>query len=95
LRLLADWQRAGLMAEVVNLARRLAHHLDLPEPLGSIISVPVDNAEAVRVDLARAGVKAAVRAGSVRVSPHVYTTSDEIDRTAQALAPFVRLPAVR
>jgi selenocysteine lyase/cysteine desulfurase len=95
LRLLAEWQRAGLLAEGVALARRLAHQLGLPEPRGSVVSVPVDDAESVRVVLAGAGVKAAVRAGSVRLSPHVYNTVEQIDRAAQALAPFVRVPAVR
>ena len=44
-------------------------------------------------NLAALGVKAAVRAGSVRLSPHVYNTVDEIDRTAAALGRFVRQPA--
>jgi selenocysteine lyase/cysteine desulfurase len=36
-----------------------------------------------------------VRAGSVRLAPHVYNTRDEIDRAAQVLAPFVsRAPAI-
>jgi selenocysteine lyase/cysteine desulfurase len=95
LRLLAEWQRAGLLAEVVDLARRLAHQLGLAEPHGSVVSVPVDDAEAVRVDLSAAGIKAAVRAGSVRLAPHVYNTVDQIDRAAQAIAPFVRVPAAR
>jgi selenocysteine lyase/cysteine desulfurase len=95
LRLLAEWQRAGLLDEVVQLARRLALQLGLPEPHGSVISVPVDNAEAVRVELAGIGVKAAVRAGSVRLSPHVYNTVEDVDRAAQAMAPFVRVPAAR
>jgi hypothetical protein len=95
LRLLAEWQRAGLLDEVVQLARRLAHQLGLPAPRGSVISVPVDNAEAVRVELASVGVKAAVRAGSVRLSPHVYNTVADVDRAAQAMAPFVRVPAAR
>jgi hypothetical protein len=93
--LLTEWRRQGLLAEVVGLARRLARQLDLPEPLGSVVSVPVDDAEAVRTELASAGVKAAVRAGSVRLSPHVYNSVAQIDQTAAALARFVRLPAGR
>jgi selenocysteine lyase/cysteine desulfurase len=93
LQLLVEWHRQGLLEQVVGLARRLARRLELPEPVGSVLSVPVDDAEAVRADLAAAGVKAAVRAGSVRLSPHVYNTADEIDRTAAALARFVRQPA--
>jgi len=93
LQLLVEWQRRGLLDQVVLLARRLARLLELPEPVGSVLSVPVDDAEAVRADLAALGVKAAVRAGSVRLSPHVYNTVDEIDRTAAALGRFVRQPA--
>jgi len=75
------------------LARRLARLLELPAPAGSVLSVPVEDAEAVRADLAALGVKAAVRAGSVRLSPHIYNTVDEIDRTAAALGRFVRQTA--
>ena len=86
LQLLVDWQRAGLLQEVVGLARRLTDDLGLPAPGGSVVSVPVQDAEAVRADLAAAGIKAAVRAGSVRLSPHVYNTAAQIDRAASALA---------
>jgi selenocysteine lyase/cysteine desulfurase len=93
--LLADWQRQGLLAHAVDLSRRLAVQLGLPEPTGTVISVPVDDAESVRVDLAAVGVKAAVRAGSVRLSPHVYNTVEQIDRAAEALARFIPQPAGR
>jgi selenocysteine lyase/cysteine desulfurase len=89
LRLLADWQSRGLLAEPLALARRLAEQLGLPGPVGSIVSVPVEDAEAVREELARAGIKAAVRAGSVRLSTHVYNTADDVDLAASALARFV------
>jgi selenocysteine lyase/cysteine desulfurase len=95
LTLLADWQRQGLLGEVVGLAARLAERLDLAPPPGSIVSVPVDDAEAVRGALADRGIKAAVRGGSVRLSPHVYNTADQVDRAADALRSFVRQPARR
>jgi selenocysteine lyase/cysteine desulfurase len=87
--LLADWQSRGLLKEPLALARGLAERLGLPGPAGSIVSVPVEDAESVRVELARAGIKAAVRAGSVRLSTHVYNTADDVDRAASALARFV------
>jgi selenocysteine lyase/cysteine desulfurase len=93
--LLVDWQRQGLLPHAVDLSRRLAAHLGLPEPVGSVLSVPVDDAESVRAHLATSGVKAAVRAGSVRLSPHVYNTAAQIDRAAEALARFVPQPAGR
>jgi selenocysteine lyase/cysteine desulfurase len=91
LQLLAEWRRRGLLADVVILARRLARDLGVPEPLGSVVSVPVDNADLVRDRLAGAGIKAAVRAGSVRLSPHVYNTVAQIDTATAALA----LPVAR
>lgn len=93
--LLADWHRQDLLRHVVDLSRRLASHLGLPEPAGSVISVPVQDAESVRLHLAAAGFKAAVRAGSVRLSPHVYNTAQEIDRAAEALTRFVPQTARR
>jgi selenocysteine lyase/cysteine desulfurase len=87
--LLATWQRQGVLGGVVELARRLASNLDLPEPVGSVVSVPVEDAEAVRTKLSEAGIKAAVRAGSVRLSSHVYNTAAQIDLASAALARFV------
>jgi selenocysteine lyase/cysteine desulfurase len=87
--LLATWQRQGVLEQVVRLAQRLASNLDLPEPVASVVSVPVQDAESVRTELAQAGIKAAVRAGSVRLSPHVYNTAAQIDQAAAALARFV------
>ena len=93
--LLADWQRQGYLAPVVRLAERLSNALGL-EPTGStLVSVPVADAEATRRELANSGIRAAVRAGSVRLAPHVYTTQEEIDRAALAMAPFVRQPVGR
>lgn len=89
LSLLADWQAAGVLNEPRALARRLAHQLGLHEPESTIVSVPVEDAETVRVELAAAGVKAAVRAGSVRLSTHVYNTVQDVDRAAQALKRYV------
>lgn len=95
LALLAAWQRQGILGEVVELAGRLASNLDLPKPVGSVVSVPVDDAEAVRAKLSEGGIKAAVRAGSVRLSPHVYNTAAQIDLATAALARFVPHPARR
>jgi selenocysteine lyase/cysteine desulfurase len=86
LKLLVDWQRGGLLQEVVSLARRLANGLGVPPPGGVVVGVPLEDAEAVRGDLAAAGIKAAVRSGSVRLSPHIYNTTEQIDRAASALA---------
>jgi selenocysteine lyase/cysteine desulfurase len=94
LQLLAEWQREGILDEPVKLARILARRLGLPvEPVGTVLSVPVADAEGVRRHLQEAGIKAAVRAGSVRLSTHVYNTRDEVERAADVVAPFVRVAA--
>ena len=89
LELLNDWQQLGLLETVAPLAKRLARHLDLEEPRSTVITVPVSDAESVDAELQRAGVKAAVREGSIRLAPHVYTTDADIDRAAEVLAPHV------
>ncbi len=94
--LLSEWQERGLLAEPVALARRLAKRLGVPQPQGTVLSVPVlEEAENVRQQLANAGIKAAVRAGSVRLSTHVYNTAEDVDRAADALERFVAQPVGR
>jgi selenocysteine lyase/cysteine desulfurase len=95
LELLAEWQSRCILQEPVVLARRLASQLGLQEPTGTLVSVPVEDAEAVRAELASANIRAAVRAGSVRLSTHVYNTSEQIDRAAQSLARFVPQASLR
>jgi selenocysteine lyase/cysteine desulfurase len=87
--LLAAWQTTGVLQEPLVLARRLAAELDLPTPVGTVVSVPLadpEDAERLRDELAQAGIKAAVRAGSVRLSTHVYNTNAHIDAALATLA---------
>lgn len=93
LELLLTWQRAGALAPAVDQATRLARRLDL-EPTGSsIIGVPIADAGAALAELSQAGIKAAVRAGSVRLSTHVYTTDEHIDRAVTTLRRHQSRPA--
>jgi selenocysteine lyase/cysteine desulfurase len=46
----------------------------------------VDDAETLRANLAKSGIKAAVRAGSVRLSTHVYNTPADIQAAVSALS---------
>jgi selenocysteine lyase/cysteine desulfurase len=89
LELLADWQARGFLEQPLVLTQHLAERLGQPAPTSSIVSIPVEDAERVRAELAGAGIKAAVRAGSVRLSTHVYNTPQDIEQAVAALARFV------
>ena len=58
-----------------------------PRRRAGIVTVRVKNGERVSEQLARAGIVCALREGAIRLSPHLYTTRDEIER---ALALLVR-----
>ncbi len=66
----------------VRLANRFRAGLGLPPGDSAIVSVDVPDAAE---KLARAGVRAAVRAGRVRASFHLYTTEDDVDLALSAL----------
>ena len=89
LSLLSDWKRQGFLTEPVYLARRIASRLGFSEPVGTLVSLPVEDAEVVRVQLGAANVKGAVRKGSVRLSTHVYNTVEQVDAAVTALARLV------
>jgi selenocysteine lyase/cysteine desulfurase len=64
----------------VGLANRFRAGLGLDPADTAIVSV-----DAPGERLAAAGIRAAVRAGRVRASFHVYTTADDVDRALDAL----------
>jgi selenocysteine lyase/cysteine desulfurase len=64
----------------VGLANRFRAGLGLEPGDSAIVSV-----DAPGERLAAAGIRAAVRAGRVRASFHVYTTTDDVDRALDAL----------
>lgn len=64
------------------LAARFRAGLGLPAGASAIVSVAAAGAAA---KLARAGIRAAVREGAVRVSFHAYNTDDDVDRALEAL----------
>ena len=67
----------------VGLANRFLAGLGRPPGDSAIVTVDVPDAQE---RLARAGVRAAVRAGRVRASFHLYTTEADVDRAVEALA---------
>ncbi len=93
LELIRQWQLGGELDAVKELARQLATRLGQAEPRGSVVSLPIADADRVRVALAADGIRASVRAGAVRLSPHVYNTAADIDRAVQAVAPYMPVPA--
>lgn len=82
LELLADLDPEAVRAYDVGLANRFLTGLGRPPGDSAIVSVDVPDAQE---RLARAGVRAAVRAGRVRASFHLYTTEADVDRAVEAL----------
>jgi selenocysteine lyase/cysteine desulfurase len=73
----------------VELANRFRAGMGL-EPAGSaIVSVDVDGADR----LEQAGIRAAVRAGGLRVSFHLYNTTEHVDSALEALGPRAATPS--
>ena len=70
-------------AHNVRLARRFLAGLGLPPPDSAIVSVARPGAGE---RLAAAGLRAATRAGRVRLSFHLYTTDADVDRALEALS---------
>jgi cysteine desulfurase/selenocysteine lyase len=62
----------------------------------TIVSVPVDDTDAVMTRLRKANVVASVREGRVQLSVHFYNLEEEIDRAAEligsAWSRFVSIP---
>jgi selenocysteine lyase/cysteine desulfurase len=80
---LAALDRGAVEAHTVGLADRLRTELQLPQQNSAIVSIPHANASE---QLQRAGIRAAIRAGAVRVGFHLYNTDNDLDRLLDALA---------
>jgi selenocysteine lyase/cysteine desulfurase len=79
---LASLDRDAIESHCLGLANRLRTELDLQPSDSAIVSLSIeDGADA----LARAGIRASVRAGAVRVGFHLYNTDDDLDRLLDAL----------
>ncbi|MEV0429250.1 aminotransferase class V-fold PLP-dependent enzyme [Micromonospora sp. NPDC050495] len=82
LELLAEVGVAAVHEHDVALANRFLAGLGHPPGDSAIVTVTVPDAQQ---KLARAGVRAAVRAGRVRASFHLYTTEADVDLALTAL----------
>ncbi|MFD0788663.1 aminotransferase, partial [Micromonospora azadirachtae] len=80
--LLLDVGLPAIRSHNVALANRLLTGLGRPPGESAIVTVEVPDAQE---KLTRAGVRAAVRAGRVRASFHVYSTADDVDMALDAL----------
>jgi selenocysteine lyase/cysteine desulfurase len=79
---LATLDGDAVQAHCLGLANRLRAELDLPQQDSAIVSLPIEGA-ADR--LQRAGIRASVRAGAIRVGFHLYNTENDLDRLLDAL----------
>jgi selenocysteine lyase/cysteine desulfurase len=69
----------------IALARSLTERLGLPEPESPIVRFRVADAERAAANLQEAGIACAVRAGSVRLSFHLYNDEDDVELAASAV----------
>lgn len=79
---LASLNRAAVQSHCLGLANRLRAELDLPAQDSAIVSLPIADAAD---SLQRAGIRASVRAGAVRVGFHLYNDDDDLDRLVDTL----------
>jgi selenocysteine lyase/cysteine desulfurase len=73
---------AAIHEHDVRLANRLRAGLGLEPGESAIVSADIPDAEQ---RLARAGIRASVRAGRIRLSCHIYTTERDVDEALTAL----------
>ncbi len=79
---LASLDGDAVQTHCLGLANRLRAEFELPRQESAIVSLPIEGA-AER--LQRAGIRAAVRAGAIRVGFHLYNNENDLDRLLDAL----------
>jgi selenocysteine lyase/cysteine desulfurase len=86
LQLIADLGAERIAEHDLALTRRFCEGLGMPAPVSPIVQLAVPDAEATLARLEAAGVRAAGRAGAVRLSFHLYNTEEDVDRALEVLA---------
>ncbi len=79
---LASLDRDAVEAHCLGLATRLRAEFELPPLDSAIVSLPFSDAVE---KLKRAGIRASVRAGAIRVGFHLYNTEDDLQQLLDAL----------
>ena len=92
LELLAELGVDRIAEHDLELASRVCAGLGHPSPPSPIVRVRVPDAEATLRRLRRAGIRAAGRAGAVRLSFHLYNDATDADRALEALAAEALVP---
>ena len=92
---LTDWQVPRVAATLATYTGRIADRADLlglgplpadqrgPHMLG--VALPPDARERILPELAQTGCHAAVRSGSLRISPHLHVSDEDVERLFTAL----------
>ncbi len=89
LKLLCEWSNAGHLEAPRALASDLAARLGVDWGGSSIVCVPVADLDAAKAALDETFIKVGLRGDGVRLSTHVYSTAEDIDRVVDVLAPLV------
>ena len=89
LRLLVEWQAAGAIDGVRALAARLADGLGIPDKGTTLVCAPISDEAGLARAVKPARIRASVRGGSLRLSPHLHNTAADIERAIEVVAPFV------
>jgi selenocysteine lyase/cysteine desulfurase len=85
LELLSELGVDRIAAHDLALASRFCAGHGLAEPASPIVRLAVPDAEHTLARLEAAGIRAAGRAGAVRLSFHLYNTEADVDRALEAL----------
>ncbi|MFQ5427266.1 MAG: aminotransferase, partial [Gaiellales bacterium] len=74
-----------IAAHDLGLARGFAEQLGLPLPSSPIVRLEVESAAGLADSLGEAGISCSVRAGSVRLSFHLYNDEADVERVVDVL----------
>jgi selenocysteine lyase/cysteine desulfurase len=86
LELIAELGPGRIAEHDLGLARSFCSQAGLPPPSAPIVRIEVSDAQQVLARLAAAGVRAAGRAGAVRLSFHFYNDEQDVARSLEVLA---------